>query len=65
MQLDFTPRITSKFCEVVLRSDKVSEILECVESHEQKIDIIHQVLIEGFTRYKININDLINHLKSD
>lgn len=63
MQINYNPRITTKFAEVVLKSEKVKDCLHDIDSVDQRLEIVKQILIEGFTKYKIDINDLINHLK--
>lgn len=63
VQIEYNPRITSKFADIVLKSEKVRDVLHDIDSLDDRREIVKQILIEGFTKYKININDLINHLK--
>jgi cell fate (sporulation/competence/biofilm development) regulator YmcA (YheA/YmcA/DUF963 family) len=65
MQISFNPRISKSFAKVILKSKRVTDLLHDIDSLEEREEIVHQILIEGFTKYKIDINDLINHLKED
>jgi len=65
MNIKFNPRISKSFAGVVLKTDRVKEVLHDIDSEQERLEIVHQILIEGFTRYNININELINHLKEE
>jgi hypothetical protein len=65
MNIKFNPRISKSFASVVLKTDRVKEVLHDIDSEQERLEIVHQILIEGFTRYNININELINHLKEE
>lgn len=64
MVIKYNPRITNKFVKVILKLDKVKEVLKNVDSMEEREQIVHEVLIAGFTKYEVDINDLINFLKN-
>jgi hypothetical protein len=64
MVIKYNPRITNKFVKVILKLDKVKEALRNVDSMEEREQIVHEVLIAGFTKYEVDINDLINFLKN-
>lgn len=64
MVIEYNPRITNKFVKVILKSEKVQEALRNVDSMDERERIVHEVLIAGFTKYEVNINELINFLKT-
>ncbi len=64
MVIKYNPRITNKFVKVILKLDKVKDAMKNVDSMEEREQIVHEVLIAGFTKYEVDINDLINFLKN-
>lgn len=65
MQINFNPRVTSSFADLIMKTDRVKAVLHEIDSEEERRNIVKEILISGFTRYKIDINDLINYLKED
>lgn len=63
MVIKYNPRITKAFVKVVLRSKRVKDALHDIDSEEAREDAVHQILIEGFKKYNVDINDLVNFLK--
>lgn len=63
MQIKFNPRITGAFTELIMKDNRVKEILSDVDESKRH-NITKTILIAGFGKYKIDINEMINHINS-
>ena len=67
MLLDFNPRISGGFVEYILRNPRLQDFideLKAADFSEKEIhDNFKDILIAGFSEYKVNINDEINKAK--
>lgn len=61
MVIEFNPRITKKFVSIILKDIEKPFAL----NDDEAIEFAHKVIIGAFTKYKININDIINFLKDE
>jgi hypothetical protein len=64
MLIQFNPKITGAFTELVLDSPQVSKVVDKLElTDDEAHELVKASIITAFRLYKININDLINHLR--
>ncbi len=64
MIIKFSPRISNAFIDVILKDPKVIEVLDDTDLEDDEVHAIaKQIVITAFSKYNININDLINYLK--
>lgn len=64
MVLKFTPRISGKFTELILNQNKVREAISSTPERDRH-ELVKAILVEGFSKYKIDINELINHIREE
>lgn len=65
MKIDFNPRISKKFVSFVLKDRNVVAKLQEADLTEEKIEgVAHSILIVAFSKFDININDIINYAKN-
>lgn len=63
MTIQFNPRITGSFAELIMRDEHVrAELLEKGVDPKESHNLIKSVLIAGLSKYEVNINDIINKI---
>ncbi len=64
MTIKFNPRISTKFTKFVLANKTVKELADNLSIEEEKlVEIAKAILITGFTRFDVDINNIINMTK--
>jgi len=64
MVIKFSPRISDAFIDFILKDKKVVDVFDSTNLEDDEVHkIAKQVVITAFSKYNININDLINYLK--
>lgn len=60
MNIKFNPVITKKFTSVIVKDDRIKNKLDDLglDDEDDIIDLIQTILIVGFKKYKVNINEL-------
>ncbi len=64
MLIEFTPRISGAFTNIVIKNTDVSGMIKEFDlTEEEAHDFVKTVIISAFSIYKININSVINKIK--
>lgn len=66
MEIKFNPFITDAFVEVVKDHKKSRQSIEALVNsfgEEKSHEIVKNIIISTLLTYRVNINDLIDHLK--
>lgn len=66
MEIKFNPFITDAFVEVVKDHKKSRQSVEALVNNfgeEKSHEIVKNIIISTLLTYRVNINDLIDHLK--
>lgn len=64
MTIKFNPRISTKFTKFVLANKIVKDLSDELSLEEEKlVELAKAILITGFTRFDVDINNIINMTK--
>lgn len=66
MLIEFNPYITDAFVKVIINDPLVNPFYDAAENdlgEEKAFELAKKIIIAAMTRYEININDLLIHLK--